>query len=1701
VTATLVDVLHARAAERPDRTAYTFLDDGSDTGPALTYGTLAARAAAVGAELRTRCAPGDRALLLYPPGLEYVAALLGCWEAGVIAIPAYPPRANRSAARLAGIVADAQPSVALTVEAFRARVDAALTGLPTSVVTTDDLVATPSDDSRRITGDTVALLQYTSGSTGTPKGVVLTHDNLLHNLDHIGRSFGHTEDSAAVVWLPPYHDMGLVGGLLQPLFGGFPVTLMSPMALLRSPAHWLRTISRLGASSSGGPNFAYELAVRRVTPAQRAELDLSRWRLAFTGAEPVSPDTLRRFAEYFAPCGFRHDAFYPCYGLAEATLIVSGGAHTAPPVERAFDSSALREGRAVRHESGRTLVGCGGSLPDQDIRIVDPDSGVERPDGEIGEIWLRGASVAKGYWNRPRDTAAAFGAQLDGAGPFLRTGDLGFLDDGELFVTGRLKDLIILGGRNHYPQDVERTAQQAHSALRADAGAAFSVPVDGVEELVVVNEFDRNRADPAEVVAAIRAAVAEQHEVRVHAVVLIRATSVPRTTSGKVQRHRCREDFLAGGLDVVLSDVPGAPAGAPSRDELLAADVETRHRLLGEFLRGRVAAGLDSIAAVALRHEIETSTGVSVPLEEIIGGADVAELTAAVVDGLSAPAREPVPVSSGRAGPHPLSLGQQAIWVQHQLAPDSPIHHLACAVRVLDEVDAASLRESLRALAVRHEVLRTKYPVVDGKPVAVVGDDWDGWSHHRSASGWAEDSLRAVARLPFDLATGPVLRAHLFDGGTGDTALVLVLHHIAGDFWSAETLFAELGTSPDSTPRPRYPDFVDWQTRLLAGREGELSRAYWAEQLRGPLPTLRLPADRARPAVRGFAGAAHRTQLDRNLVACLRSLAEREGTTLFTVLLAAYQTLLHRYTGDEDVVVGAPVAGRGPAGLADLVGYVSTLLPMRARISGADSFRQVLAAVRATVLGALANQDHPLPLLVDAVGSRDPGTPPVFQTTFAVHGTQRGPVGPLTALALGAPGVRGRLGGYEVESIGLDRTGSQFDIAVELADVDGGFACLWTYNTDLFDASTVARLADHLAALLRGVAAEPDLPVGRLPLPAPPVQAAPVRRTRDDSTLVGLFERQATATPAATAFRCAGEQVAYAELNARANRLARHLRGLGVRRGDVVGVHLDRGLDLPCALLAVLKLGAACLPLDPAHPADRVAEAVRTAGADVVVSQRFLDDSRPTVDALAATDLGVPVLPDELAYLIFTSGSTGRPKGVALEHRQIVNRLDWMWTEFPFGADDVNCQKTSVGFVDSIWELFGALLAGVPTVVVPADVARDPAALVAVLADQRVTRVLLVPSLLRSIVDIEDLGARLPAPALWVSSGEALSTDLLGRFRARVPHARIVNLYGMSEAWDATCFEPGESVGSTVPIGRPIGGASVHVLDAAGRPVPVGVPGELHVGGYGVARGYFGAPALTAQRFVPDPFGPPGSRLYRTGDVARARADGVLEHLGRADGQVKVHGVRIETAEVEAALDEHDAVSASAVVARADPQGWQRLVGYVVPVPGGGPTTSVLRRHLRERLPENMVPSVFVTLPELPRTPTGKLDRLALPEAPNVRPELDDEFVAPRSLLERDIAAVWRAVLGVDDVGVHDNFFDLGGTSLTLVEAHRRIRAELGVDIPVVALFQAPTVAALANHLHDGDEISAHLRRTKQTAQRRRQIAATRGGRRSGGDR
>jgi amino acid adenylation domain-containing protein len=1783
----VVELLRLRAGERGEQVAYTFLADGEEETERLTFAELDLRAREIGGALQAAGAEGRTVLLLYPPGLELVAGFFGCLYAGAVAVPAYPPRSKRSLPRLRSVARDSRPAAALTTTELRSRLES----LGARVPELSELPAIATDTLEPGAGEgwhepdagpaTLAFLQYTSGSTAAPKGVMVTHGNLLHNQEAIRRGFGQGESSVIVGWLPLYHDMGLIGNVLQPLYLGARCILMSPVAFLQKPVRWLRAVSRYRATTSGGPSFSYDLVARKARPEDLAGIDLSSWSVAFDGAEPVRAATLDRFAEAFAPYGFRRRAFYPCYGLAEATLFVTGGAPEEEPVVARFDPAALERGEAARTDGGegRRLVSSGRAHGGQDVRVVDPESHRPLADGVVGEIWVRGPSVAAGYWRRPERTAEDFGARLEGVpeeerGPFLRTGDLGFFRGGELFVTGRRKDLVILRGRNLYPQDLERTAERAHPAFRPGCTAAFSVeaegPDGGEEVLAIVQEVHRRHhgGDLEAMADAIRAAVAEEHEAAVGTVSLIRHGTILKTSSGKIRRSACRRALLDGELRELARSGGGTPrepdaaeaaeaVRLPSRDDLLLVAPGERRALLTAGLRGQLARAqgvdparidahepvlLDSLAAMELKGRLDAALRLDLPLEGLIEGPTLHGLTESLLDALAAPEGEdgataplpPVRAHGDGVEQGPLSYGQRALWLEHRLAPESPAYSIVLAARLRsaggEGADAGTVRRALEALIARHPVLSGRIEAGGGRgPVQVYGAAGLDWVPIEDAGRDGEAlpaRLDEEAHRPFDLAAGPPLRARLFVRGEGaPPVLVLAIHHAAVDLRSLTVLLEELGVlytalragRPPELPGPvvSHADYVAWQDDVVSSERGEALWAWWRERLAGFPRTLDLPADRPRPASRRMAGGAVPFDLPAEVRGALAALAREEGATLYMVVLAAFAALLARHAGQESLIVGSPAAGRPRPELRDLVGYLVNPLPLPLDAAGDPAFRELLGRVRETVLGALGHEAYPLLRLAERAAREGEGRADedhgLFRTLFVLERPIRGqgPAGEgsgdagveageeVAPFVLGRGGGRLRLGDLELESVPFALRGAQVDLALTL--VDGGpgrpLAGELRYDSDLFDRTTARRLARRLGALVTGALGDPSTPLSRLPL-STAAEAHQLRHEWNDrrvsyprdERLDGLIAAQTERTPERIALVYGSGHLSYAGLARRVDALAARLRALGVGPEVRVGVCAERSAALVIGLRAVIEAGGAYVPLDPEYPPERLAYIVEDAAAPVVLTTRELLERLPGLAGggtevvlldTPAREAAAPVLDagpspgrtaSALAYTIYTSGSTGRPKGAMNAHAGIVNRLLWMRDEYRIGDGDRVLQKTPFSFDVSVWELFLPSLAGATLVMARPGGHQEPVYLVETIEREAITTVHFVPSMLQVFLQAVESGVgECPRLLRVIVSGEALPADLRDRFRQHLA-SELHNLYGPTEAAvDVTAWPTGDDPpGTAVPIGRPVANTAIRILDRHARPVPIGVPGELHIGGVQVGRGYLGRPALTARRYVPDPYAEisgerPGARLYRTGDLARFRPDGAVDFLGRIDHQVKLRGFRIELGEIEAVLESHPGVREAVVTAWGSPgqgPGGARLVAYLVAAGEEAPAAEALRGHLAESLPEYMVPAAFTVLEAFPLTPSGKVNRRALPDPD--RGDTGPRSEPPRPGTEQRLAALWREVLARDDVGRDDHFFRLGGHSLLAAQLATRIGAELGVELPLRVAFERPTVASLA---------------------------------------
>ncbi len=1712
------DLLHApferQAAARP--AAIALVDwDAAGTGEerTLTYGELAAWVAPLTRRLVARGVGPEQVVgICAEPSFALVAGLLAILQAGGAYLPldpALPPE------RLAQLLADSAADVVLAAPEVAGRLPATLRPLLLAAAPLDRDAEAPARLRRAPVPDNAAYVLYTSGSTGQPKGVVVPHRAVVNRL-----RFQAAADLAAGARVLQRtrlsFDVSIVE-IFAPLWTGGAVVL--------TRAERQQDVSYLARLLAGArvTNANLPPALLPALLAEEAFVGCRSLRRLITGGDRVPGDLGKRYAAAMAAAG--NDVVPPLlarYGPTEATISVSEW-----PCDSAPDGQIVPLGRPI---AGARLY-----ILDRALREVPP--------GAPGELCVAGICLARGYLARPDLTAAAFaplpfprGAEEAG-GRLYRTGDLARQRaDGAVEFLGRIDRQVKIRGFRLELGEVE-AALTRHPA---------------VAEAVVIGRDDPGSAGKrlaAYVVARggasldgrrLRTFLEERLPGYMVPSAIVELPRLPLTANGKLDRQALPAPAWgpAGG-----STPPRTPV-----EELLAdlwAEVLEIDRAGLGIEDGFFDLGGHSLLATRLVSRLRQAFGVEVPLRLVFEQPALGAMARAIAGAGAAAAASLPPLSRRPAGePAVLSFAQERIWFLDQLAPGSAAYNMPGALRLRGRLGAPERRRLARSLGEivrRHEVLRSSYPPASDAagtpsvviaPAAAVPVPLVDLAALAAAEATGLRLGATLAQLSFDLATGPLLRAALLRLGPEEHLLVLVLHHIVADGWSVAIALRELSALYAALVPPgggglpelplQYADFSWWQRRWLAGEGLQVQLAFWRRALAGAPGVLALPGDRSRPAepshrggrVTALVPAATATELGRT--------ARQAGATLFMTLLAAFDVLLYRVTGQEDLVVGSPIANREHLEIEPLIGCFINTLALRADLSGRPAFDSLLAKVREASLAAYAHQDLPFEKLVDALAlRRDLGTTPLFQVMLVLQNT--------------APRLA-------MELVELSTATAKLDLTAAALPTVWGLALSFEYSRDLFDATTVERLLDQYLTLLGAVAAGAagrriaDLPLlgaaQRQQLLEWNATAAPYA---EDVCLHQLIEAQARRTPEAVAVEvdaAAGESgegresLTYAALDARAGRLARRLRRLGVGPDTVVAICAERSTALVVGLLAILKAGGAYLPLDPEYPADRLRTMLRDSGAQVLLAQerlratvvsRLAEPASGTIwlDEPGTSWTGEPrpdrdrtadrqprpaefgrVLPENLAYVIYTSGSTGRPKGAMNTHRGIVNRLLWIQEKHELAADDRVLQKTPASFDVSVWELFWPLLTGACLVMARPGGHRDSAYLWQVIGEREITVVHFVPVMLAAFLDdggpppasSARSGQRPSPPGLRrvLASGEALSYELQQKYYGRLA-APLHNLYGPTEAavevthW--ACPRPDVQAGPAsarrvVPIGRPIANTSIHLLDREGRQVPVGVPAELYIGGVQLARGYLGRPELTAERFLPDALGEPGARQYRSGDVARWLPDGAIEYLGRADSQVKIRGFRIEPGEIEAALASHPAVRETVVVARREPPGEARLVAYVVaahataqePTEQGEASESIqlaelselLRAWLAARLPSHMVPSFFVELPALPLLPNGKCDRAALPPlgTPS-RQRPDGAAAAPRTTAEATLAAIWSRVLGIERVGVRENFFALGGDSILCVQIVARAR-EAGLRFTVGDMFRRQTVAELA---------------------------------------
>jgi len=1656
-------LIEDQAAKTPDATAILFEDQQ------LSYRELNQRANQLARYLKKmEVKPEVLVGICTERCIEMVVAMLAVLKAGGAYVPMDP---NHPGERLAYMMTDAQISVLLTTDRVASNLPE--TGVRKIRLDADwDAIAKERTENivNTTVPDNLAYIIYTSGSTGRPKGTMLNHRGLC-NLCTV---FSHDMNIGPGSRLLQFSSISFDASLAEI----FPV-LITGATLVLAKQETLLSVTDLHELIR-----RQQVTAATLPPSLLAMLSpdgLDTFQNVMSVGEACTADIVKNWS--------RGRNFWNGYGPTEATI----GATWGKVSLEGDDLKNISIGRVIGNKQVYIL--------DRYLRPV--------PIGVPGELYLGGVGLARGYLNRPDLTAEKFIPHPfngDVGERLYRTGDLArYLPDGNIEFLGRVDYQVKVRGFRIELGEIEAVLN-SHPAIRMTAVIATDDQL-GKKRLVAYYTLkDETESVPS--VSELRHYLEERLPDYMVPAVFMELEAFPLTASGKVDRKR----------------LPEPEAGRPELgQEYVAPRTATEELLDGIFSQvlGVDKVGIHdnffelgghSLLATQLLSRVREAFQVPLELRDVFESPTIFQLGRKIDDlrlsasGIQVPPLVPVP----RDGDLPLSFAQQRLWFLDQLEPNSPFYNIPTALRLTGKVNLEALEQSIHEIVKRHESLRTTFGSKDGKPFQIIDDQLqlpiEKIDLRSLDETEREERVRKLAleeaQKPFNLTEGPLLRFTLVLLAEQDLVALFTMHHIISDAWSVGIIVREVailyenyakGKKSPLPPLPfQYADFAHWQRNWLQGDVLETQLGYWREQLKGAPPMLELPTDRPRPAVQSFHGATLAYQLPGDVASALRELSQQEEATPFMTLLAAFQTLLYRYTGQNDISVGTPIANRTRVETENIVGFFVNTLVLRTVISNQWTFRELLAKVREVALGAYAHQDVPFEMLVEELQpQRDLSHTPLFQVMFVFQNA------PLQAL---------ELSDLTIKPVEAESGTAKFDLSLVLNESPDGIVASFEYNTDLFDSDTIERIFNSFEVLLHGIITDPDQLVAQLPvLPEQDRQQVLVdwNATQvdfpDNLCVHERFAQLVQQHPDAIAATYQGQQLTYSELDRRANQLGRYLQTLGVTADVPVGICMERSLEMVLGIMGTLKAGGAFLPLDPAYPPERLAFMMEDSGIPVLLTQQALVSALPQNGArIVALDaewddiagshpdqpLPVTTSPDNLAYIIYTSGSTGKPKGTMLGHRGLCNLAKAQQQAFDIEVGSKILQFSSLSFDAAVWETVMALLNGGTLCLAPRDQLASGQGLVSVLHDQKINVVTLPPSVVAVMPD-----AALPDLKVMITAGEKCTAEIVARWGKQ---RKFFNAYGPTETTVCASMLPvTKHYRQGPPIGRPINNFQLYVLDANWQPVPIGAAGELCVAGVGLARGYLGRPDLTADKFIPNPFSQqPGERLYRTGDLVRYLPDGNVEFLGRIDHQVKVRGFRIELGEIEAVLGEHEHVLDTVVLAREDVPGDRRLVAYVVAEPGAEVKVVELRSYLRERLPEYMVPSFIILLDEFPLTPNGKVDRRALPAPDQSRPELESEYVEPRTDNERKLAAICAELLNIEKVGVYDSFFDLGGHSLLATQFISRLRDAFQVELPLRLIFEKPTIADLVEEIEkqklmgETQQQSPAIRRVSRDAHR-----------------
>lgn len=1713
--ATLVDLIKARKEE--EQKGITFIL-GDKEERYVSYKQLYLTSLRLLYTLRqSGYRQGDEVLFQIEDNERFVYSFWACILGGMIPVPVSTGNNDEHKLKLFKIWGKLKnPRVIISaeflnkMEAFAEKngLSAQMEAVRNSATFIEDAIQTEMyGDICRPDPEDIVLIQFSSGSTGDPKGVIITHGNVLTDLNAVIRWEHIGMNDAGLNWMPLTHDMGLIGTHIKGILACINQFNIQTQLFIRHPSLWIEKASEHKATLLYSPNFGYKHFLKFYNPEAMKEWDLSSVRLIFNGAEPISLDLCNEFLDKMAVYGLKRNAMHPVYGLAEGTIAVAFPNDGEELLFHTLDRNHLRIGETVvdlSNENKNSIVFLDEGYPiyNSFVRICDEENH-DIGENRVGCIQISGGNVTSGYYNDIQATKEAI--TPDG---WLKTGDLGFMRNRRLTITGRSKDVIFAAGQNFYSHDIERVCESV-DGMELGKIAAAGVFNDrlGCDELILFVMYRQKLESFIPVAASLRNAISRK--MGIEATEIIPVKNIPKTTSGKLQRYKLREEYINGEYDFIKQQMHAlleedfkrreiVPPANPIQEELVKIWSEVLNIERIGIRDNFFDLGGDSLRITQIASRIRDRFQVDLNQAALFENTDIQKL-AEVVENAACKRKDTsgeIRTAACLSERAPLSFAQQRLWFLDRLHLQSPQYNLYTGFILKGILNREVLQKSLNSIMKRHKILQSYFIEENGKPVQMLDQEAKMPLKYVDLRNIpeadrrtkAEDLAKMEAGKSFDLEKPPLIRGRLICTGDAEHMLILAVHHIVFDGWSFGILLHDLNLFYEallngeeqtlSEPDIQYADFSRWQNEneWPGYLNGQL--AYWRKQLEGRLPVLDLPLDNPRPPVQTYNGARFTCGIPAELVNKLQKYARKENATLFMVLLAAFKTLLCRYSGQSDIIVGSPIANRNRKDIEGLIGFFTNNIILRTRFSNKIVFSELLAKVRQVTVEAYTNQDVPFEKLVGELhAERDMSRNPLFQVLF---GMQNAPVPKMEFSEL------------NVSILELDAGYSRFDLSVDIRDAGDRLFADFEYNTDLFSEDTISRMAGHYRQLLSCIAYNPNLPLDSYEIMTAGEKKTILYKWNDTkkdinacSNWTELFERQAAASPDAVAAVCGKQQVTYSELDERSNRLAHYLHSAGVGPETVVGVYTDRSIDMLAVLIGIHKTGAAYLPMDPIFPKERLAYIIEDANVGLILSEKKLSGTLPRhnarvvsldsewdiISGYSAARIDVNKNSRDLAYVIYTSGSTGKPKGVLIEQHSLINFLLSMAEKTGVKKKDSLLAVTTLSFDIAGLELYMPLICGARVVIAQRDDVSDGSRLERLLHEQGISIMQATPATWRLLIESGWTGC---SGLKVLCGGEALSQDLAGQLLDRC--SALFNVYGPTETTIWSTIERVESGSGMVSIGRPIANTQVYVVDDSMNPVPAGVPGELLIGGDGLARGYMNLPDLTGEKFIPDRFGKKhGALLYRTGDTVRFIQDGKLEFMGRKDNQVKIRGYRIELGEIENLINQEPSVKESVVAARELIPGEKALVAYIIPSreKGGDISIEHMRKNLADKLPAYMIPSSYMVMDFFPMTPNGKIDRKALPLPQSASIKLGVNYIAPSSEIEKQLVSIWKEVLKTDAVGLNQNFFDSGGHSLLLAQVRSRIGSALKKDVSMMDLFKYPTIAALSGFLSEDGKLAA----------------------------